>query len=108
MPPLNAVRLRNRQRACRNNNEEAARFAQSDQSADCVRRLLAAGTDPNRANSWGWTTLHWACFNNNEEAARALLADPRTDRNRRDKKRGKTAADVARSKGYAGLAALAR
>ena len=68
-----------------------------------MRRLLAAGADPNQASFWGVTALHAACCYNNEEAARALLADPRTDRARPDS-RGRTAADLAKLNGYRKLA----
>ena len=39
-----------------------------------VKALLAAGTDVNAANKFGWTALIWACYHGHLESARLLVA----------------------------------
>ena len=43
------------------------------QRLEPVRRLLAAGADPNQPNDRGWTTLHQAAYSNDQEMATLLL-----------------------------------
>ncbi|KAF7503672.1 hypothetical protein GJ744_003401 [Endocarpon pusillum] len=43
-------------------------------STECVKRLLAAGADPNAFEIDGWSALHWAARNGHPDVATLLLA----------------------------------
>jgi len=66
--------------------------------------LIAAGADPNAKQRHGWTPLHGAAHSGDRAVVEALLAAG-ADRSLTNDE-GRTAADIARERGHADLAAL--
>lgn len=56
------------------------RYAAARNDVVGIKRLLAAGHDPNLCDSWGYTAAREAVETDHGNALDALLTDPRTDR----------------------------
>ena len=79
-------------------------YAAAQGHAGAVKLLLARGVDVNRAYAHNLTALMWAAGYGKTECVQLLLASGADPKLQDD--RGKTAADIAREQGYAGVAAL--
>lgn len=78
--------------------------AKADDAA-AVRRLLAAGADPNAADADGRTALYWALFSSSPKAAEVLIRAKATDPEKLTAK-GENALMMAAFRGYRPLVEL--
>lgn len=70
-----------------------------------VEKLLAAGANPQIVDVGGDAALNWAAFRGHAEVVQCLLNCPQVDPTHRNA-RNQTAADEARNRGHAEIAAL--
>jgi ankyrin repeat protein len=70
---------------CGQDPEDALRSAAAVGDIEAVKRHLAAGTNVNAPNTYGWTALYWASSRGHKEIVELLIANgayvnPKADR----------------------------